>query len=139
MAERLPDHDFDSDCDEISGGESEPLSKKPKYVGLKYKTKYSKDWESKWPFISSVPHKPHHFRCNLCLKELGCGHQGVSDVKDHILTKSHQKNATEMTTQSKLSFKPKHDLLADKVDAYIMKKRAVSCTLYYRLYVLRLK
>ena len=57
MAER-----FDDACKlgELSGGDdmSEPSPKRAKYTGYMYKTKYSKDWESKWP---SIPHKPHYF------------------------------------------------------------------------------
>ena len=100
--------DDDSDCDE-------PMPKKPKSAGFNYKTKYSKEWEAKFPFISSVPHKPHCFRCNICMKELGCGYQGISDVKQHIQTKFHQKQANGASTQSKLSFTPKVDSLGDKV------------------------
>ena len=54
MAER-----FDDVCElgELSGGDDlgEPSPKRARY---KYKTKYSKDWKSKWP---SIPHKHHFF------------------------------------------------------------------------------
>lgn len=101
--------DSDFECGDLES----PLPKKAKFSGaFKYKTKYSKDWERKWPFLSPISHNPYRFRCNVCSKELSCGHQGASDVKDHVLTKSHQKLAAQMTTQSKLSFKevdPLHD------------------------------
>ena len=110
MAERFPER-VDDDSDEPTP------AKRSRLGAFKYKTRYSKDWERKWPFLAPVPHDPHRFRCNVCSKDLSCGHQGASDVKDHVLTKTHQKLTAQMTTQSTLAFKPAKaaDLLNDKV------------------------
>ena len=58
-----------------------------------------------WSFIASVPGDPHEFRCNICSRNLKCGHQGIADIKHHMATKGHQNVAKGMTTQSKLTFK----------------------------------
>ena len=82
-----------------------PAPKRTKFSGAyTYKTKYSKDWQKKWPFIASVPGDPQSFRCTLCSKNLKCSHQGATDVSHHIATKGHQQLAKGMSTQSKITF-----------------------------------
>jgi len=97
-----------------SGSEASP-SKRAK---LAYKTSFSEEWKKTWPFVTSVPGNSHSFRCNICDKKLSCGHQGVSDVKDHIASKSHQKLAKVLATQPKISF-PSAAPLQDKVSILI--------------------
>ena len=105
----------DSECSIL-----EPAVKKAKFTGaFKYKTKFSEAWKRTWPFISSVAHDPYRFRCNLCDKSLSCGHQGITDVKDHISTQSHQRLAKSMESQPKLSFSA--NPLKDKV-SYMHKR-----------------
>ena len=71
MAEGLPDRltsDTDSDCE--SGTDGPGPAKKSKLGAFRYKTKYSRDWERKWPFLAPVPHDPHRFRYLLQGTEL---------------------------------------------------------------------
>ena len=118
MAEMYEESDngYTTDCDteSDSGSESpakQPLQKKTKYTGaFKYKTQFNKDWIRDYPFISPVHYNPNGFRC---MKNLSCAHQGVSDVKAHVATCSHQSKAKQMATQSRINFTS--DPLADKV------------------------
>lgn len=107
--------EYETDRDAISDSEGLGAgpSKRPKL--MKYKTSFSQEWKKTWPFLTSVPGKPHFFRCNVCDKKLSCAHQGVSDVKDHIATKSHQRLAKALETQPKLPFGRSSDPLQDKV------------------------
>lgn len=89
--------------------------KKRKFTGaFQYKTSFKDEWKKTWPFILPVPGLPYFFRCQVCDKNLSCGHQGVSDVKDHIATQKHQLLANSLSTQGKLPFAPV-DPLQDKV------------------------
>lgn len=109
-------HDRDSDTDDES---LEPASKKKKtkFTGsFMYKTRFSGEWKKKWPFVSAVPGNPHSFRCNVCAKNISCGHQGAADVKSHVDSQTHQKLAKTVATQSKLSF-TSADPLQDKVSS----------------------
>ncbi len=102
----------DTDCESVA--EPGP-AKKTKLAGaFKYRTSFSEEWKKTWPFVSSIPGNPHGFKCNVCEKRLSCGHQGASDVKDHVATLSHQKLAKVLATQPKISF-PSADPLQDKV------------------------
>ena len=106
----LGDRDTKSECEY-----AEPSTKKTKFTGsFLYKTKFSEEWKKTWPFVSAVPGSPHSFRCNLCAKNLSCGHQGVADVKDHVARQSHQKLAKTLATQPKLTF-TYVDPLQDKI------------------------
>ena len=109
----LSDCATDSDCEL-----AEPAAKKKtKFTGsFLYKTKFSEEWKKTWPFVSAVPGNPHQFRCNVCAKNLSCGHQGVADVKDHIASQSHQKLAKTLATQPRLTF-TSADPLQDKVSS----------------------
>ena len=90
--DELADRDIDSE----SVG---PSAKKKKFSGsFLYKTKFSEEWKKTWPFVSAVPGSPHTFRCNVCAKNLSCGHQGVADVEDHIASQSHQKLAKTLAS-----------------------------------------
>ena len=100
---------------EENDSEARPAQKKAKITGtFKYKTKFSNEWKKTWPFVAAVPGNPHSFRCNVCAKNLSCGHQGAADVKDHIATQNHQKLAKSLATQPKLSFRSANPL-EDKV------------------------
>lgn len=71
-----------------------PAPKRTKFTGaFKYKTKFCMEWKKKWPFIDSVRGDPYSFRCTVCSKNLSCGHQGSTDVRDHVATKRHLKLA----------------------------------------------
>ena len=92
---------LDSSDSESSGNEL--LPKKRKLSGaFQYKTKFNKEWQKSWP-VSPVPGDPHSFKCNVCTKNLSCGHQGVADIKDHCATKSHLKLAKGMSSQISLT------------------------------------
>ena len=93
-----------------SGNEAGPSKRKK----LAYKTSFSEEWRKTWPFLKSVPGDSHSFRCTICDKKLSCGHQGISDVKDHVATQSHQKLAKVLATQPKISY-PSAAPLQDKV------------------------
>ena len=108
----LSDCATDSDCE---SAEPAAKKKKTKFTGsFLYKTKFSEEWKKTWPFVSAVPGSPHKFRCNVCAKNLSCGHQGVADVKDHIASQSHQKLAKTLATQPRLTF-TSADPLQDKI------------------------
>lgn len=104
-----------SDTDSTSVTEPGPAKKTRLMGAFRYKTSYCEEWKKTWPFVSSVPGNRHSFRCNVCDKNLSCGHQGAADIKDHIATQSHQKLAKLLATQPKLSF-PAADPLQDKVN-----------------------
>lgn len=86
MSDELLEIEFEpevveEECDTDSDREG-PASKRTKFAGAyKYKTKYSKEWKKKWPFIDSVRGDPYSFRCSVCSKNLSCGHQGSTDVQ----------------------------------------------------------
>lgn len=110
----------ESELSDSSIDEAEPVSKRiqktSKYAGaFKYKSKFSVQWKTKWPFIASVPGNPHGFRCNICSKNLSCQHQGVADIKAHIATKSHQKCSKAFASQPRLNFRSTEDPLSIKV------------------------
>lgn len=112
LEDSVADH-FESQ--ESSTEEEAPPPKKTKFSGaFIYKTRYSKDWQKKWPFVTSVPGDQHSFRCTLCSKNLKCGHQGAADVSHHIATKGHQQIAKGLATQSKITFQTP-TLTKDKV------------------------
>ena len=49
-----------------------------------YRTKYKKDWESKFPFIChGKVDTIYSFYCKVFQKDISCRHQDVSDVKRH--------------------------------------------------------
>ena len=104
-----------SDDDDEPG----PSVKKPKTTKLKgaavYKTKFSKDWTRKWPFVREVRGKPYLFECTICNRQLGCEHQGQHDVERHISKEMHKRNAKAAQTQTNLAFLPVSNPLTDKV------------------------
>ena len=110
------DSDSGDETDSIECAEPLPkLQKTSKYAGaFKYKSKFSVQWKTKWAFLAAVPGNPHSFRCNVCNKSLSCQHQGIADVKAHIATKSHQKNAKAVASQPRLNFRSADDTLSIK-------------------------
>ena len=58
--------------------------------------------------------KPFGFRCTVCCKTLSCIHQGIADVRTHIVEKNHQSLVRGMEVRTWLSFTA--DLLVDKVN-----------------------
>ena len=103
----------------VASTSSGPRAKKAKYTkyagSYKYKTKFSKEWMKKYPFISAVKNDPYLFLCNVCTKVLACGHQGVSDVKSHVKSKAHQQQATGSKTQAKITKYSSTDPIEKKV------------------------
>ena len=94
--------------------ERPPINKKAKFAGsFKYKCCFSREWKKVWPFVSAVPESARMFRCNVCLKNLSCAHQGAKDVKEHVATKMHQRLAKAAEKQPKLVFHS--DPLGEKV------------------------
>lgn len=108
---------------------SAPAAKKSKLTGtFHYKTSFSMEWEKMWPFVALVAGNPHSFQCTVCDKTLSCGHQGVSDVKDHIAGQRHQKLVKTLATQPKLSFPPANPL-QDKVSQQLHAVCLVRCAM----------
>ena len=100
--------DLDSDDDCV-------VEKKRKYTGaFQYKTSFRNEWRKAWPFIAPVPGSSHEFRCQVCNKNLSCGHQGATDIRDHVSSQKHQALAKSLSTQPRLSFNA-IDPLQDKV------------------------
>ena len=92
---------------DIENGEhvSPPRPKKPKSLcgAAAYGTKYNKDWESKFPFISRGKiDSVYSFYCKVCQKDISCRHQGVSDVKRHEQCRSHISLLKSMESNSRL-------------------------------------
>ena len=109
-----------------------PVSKKTKYTGsFKYKTKFSKEWTKEWPFVSAVPHKPNMFRCNICQKNLSCGHQGSKDIKEHVATQAHRNLAKQLKNQPKISFSTESDPVKQKVMTTLLKLISVNLLMNY--------
>ena len=69
------------------GGSTRKLS-----GAARYKTKFQRDWQDKWPFATLVQGDPHSFLCNVCNKLVSCGHQGERDVSRHYECTLHQKS-----------------------------------------------
>lgn len=46
----------------------------------------------------------YSFRCSLCLKTLTCKHQGEKDVKRHVASFQHLKNAKGLKNTAPLTF-----------------------------------
>ena len=53
----------------------------------KYKTRFSKEWESKFPFVKpcnlQTSDKEYKFFCSVCNVNLSCAQGGISDVSIH--------------------------------------------------------
>ena len=103
------------DNDDDSSDECVVIEKKRKYTGaFQYKTSFRNEWRKIWPFIAPVPGLSHEYRCQVCDKNLSCGHQGAADIRDHVSSQRHQALAKSLSTQPKLSFTPT-DPLQEKV------------------------
>lgn len=59
-------------------------------------------WNDNWPCIVSCQESKHNLYCKVCKREVSCAKQGVRDVKVHMETNMHQKNAKAMKNQSTL-------------------------------------
>jgi len=71
-----------------------------------YKSKFQRDWQKKWPCVTPVKDRPHHFYCTPCSKAVSCGHQGEKDVKRHMDSAMHKKNVISLAHTSPLVLMP---------------------------------
>ena len=74
------------------------VSPAKKVKKTKYKTNFNPDWMRTYDFIiskcsSSVPDYKTSFHCNVCNADISSAHGRINDVKKHINTPSHKKNA----------------------------------------------
>ena len=90
-----------------------PVKMKKTTVGMKkwtgaatYKTKYNKEWQKKWPFVTSVKGDPHSFRCTACLRVISCAHMGERDIIRHAESEHHKKNSKSLEQIQRINFKP---------------------------------
>lgn len=68
-AEMISGREEDLNEDTDSSECDEPPTKRTKFSGaFQYKTKFNKDWQKDWPFVSSVPGQSHSFKCSICSK-----------------------------------------------------------------------
>ena len=88
-----------------SGRSSESVPRKLSGAA-RYKTKFQRVWQDKWPFATPVQGDPHSFRCNVCNKVVSSGHQGERDVSRHYESTQHQKSVAAVANTRKLNFKP---------------------------------
>ena len=104
----LLDFDGDTRNEEIDTDEdpgTPPRSKKPRSLcgAAAYGTKYNKDWESKFPFISrGTIDATYSFYCKICQKDVSCCHQGVTDVKRHEQCSIHVNRVKSLENNSRL-------------------------------------
>jgi len=67
-----------------------------------YSCIFNHTWTQTWPCIVPVKNDKHSFRCTVCNKVIGCGKQGIGDVKRHIQRDEHKKNAKGSKNQTTL-------------------------------------
>jgi len=87
------------------GGSQPESSKRRKlaYCGAaKYPSKFKSEWTTSYP-IKPVRNDQHSFFCVPCNKTIGCGHQGLKDVKDHCATDTHKRLFRTVTSQPSVS------------------------------------
>ena len=80
-----------------SAGPSAPKKSKKKKK-QKYSCKYKKDWEKKWPFISSVGHDSYGVQCSTCASTFSWAYHGEKDVSIHVLTENQKRNVAARST-----------------------------------------
>ena len=54
-----------------------------------HKSKYQVCWRTKRPCVAPAKGNPHAFHCNVCRKDVSCGHQGEKDVTRHMETSTN--------------------------------------------------
>lgn len=69
-----------------------------------YNARFQSKWSDEWPCIRKAVGKDTAFFCTLCKKEVSCSHQGKLDVIRHVTGTTHEKFASEIKKQSKLTF-----------------------------------
>lgn len=72
-----------------SSPKREKVTKRKLSGAATYSSSYNKQWEEKYPI--SPGRTAQEFRCNVCLCNVSCAHQGESDVKRHCEGANHIK------------------------------------------------
>ena len=72
------------------------------------KTKYNKDWENEFPWLSPHNGDPSSAYCNVCYKPFKIDNQGVGQVKSHA--KSHENNPVKKAALEKFLAQPNRKL-----------------------------
>ena len=76
-----------SDNDTSSQANLEGINKDKSIKKRKYKTRYSKEWVSNFPFVKPcgqhIPDKEYKFFCSMCNVNLSCAQGGINDVTVH--------------------------------------------------------
>ena len=85
--------------------EAEPVTKKSKKGAGLYDSYYKEEWTESYP-LGPVNGNTRVFYCIPCKKSVSCMHQGLDNVKQHCLGKSHMKNTHAIAQSRKISFKP---------------------------------
>nr|XP_006013536.2 PREDICTED: uncharacterized protein LOC102350526 [Latimeria chalumnae] len=80
-----------------------------------YKTKYQKNWEKDYDFISPSHLSQNHAWCTVCRRDISISHQGAKDIERHSTTEMHKKAVHCLKGQMKISFFQPKDDIADKV------------------------
>jgi len=98
-------------CQDDEEDASRNSSKKRARTGAaKYSTKFSSAWSTEWPFIKPGTTQ-HHFWCDICRRELECGHQGRADVQRHIISDGHKKPQKSLESSQRI-----HSLFCSRTD-----------------------
>ena len=77
-----------------------------------YKSKYKEEWSSLYP-VGPANGNEYAFYCIPCKKNISCSHQGLGDVKQHIQGKGHQKMASLIKENRKITFQPASSSISD--------------------------
>jgi hypothetical protein len=80
---RNSESEIESEC----GTNSKDATSVKKNHKRKYKTRYSKEWEVKFPFVKPcrghISDKEYKFFCSICNINLSCSQGGINDVTVH--------------------------------------------------------
>lgn len=86
---RALSEDFGNDSRTESQPKKKQKSAKAGLGAAKYKCQFQSEWKTTYPFISESSLGKHFFRCNVCVVDRSCGHQGKYDVKRHVNGQAH--------------------------------------------------
>ena len=75
---------------------------------FQYKTKYNTTWFSQESLknykdaITNSKLGEYYFYCKICTKDVSCSHGGISDLKRHCNSVTHQKGEKERCAQTSI-------------------------------------
>ena len=99
--------------------ETPPAPKKPKSLSgaAKYGSKFNPEWQSEYPFASPGHiDKVYSFFCSVCMKDVSCSHQGVTDLKRHEKSAGHTSKVQGSSRLDRMGFIPVGGALNSQVN-----------------------